>query len=124
VKLPTQVTGSAGGQTFGRDGWLSVVLVNAVERATCRPVEIMPAPSLIGCLGRVTASGSIRPGRVGEVMLSIGGGVQAFLAREERLPEIVAAAAGAFSKVRQPDGPERRPGHGRADEPDDAARLP
>lgn len=47
-----------------------------------RAVETMPAPSLIGCLGRVTASGSIRPGKVGEVMLSIGGGVQAFLARD------------------------------------------
>jgi hypothetical protein len=42
----------------------------------------MPDPSLIGCLGRVTPTGAIRPGRVGEVMLAVGGGVQAYLARD------------------------------------------
>jgi len=42
----------------------------------------MDAPSLIGSVGRVTASGSIQRGRVGEVMVEIGGGVQAFLARD------------------------------------------
>ena len=43
----------------------------------------MPASdSPIGCHGRVTASGAIRPGRVGEVMVSIRGGVEAFLARD------------------------------------------
>ena len=43
----------------------------------------MPAgDSPIGCYGRVTASGAIRPGRVGEVMVSIRGGVEAFLARD------------------------------------------
>jgi hypothetical protein len=42
----------------------------------------MRASSLIGCLGRVTASGSIRPGKVGEVMLSVGGGVQAYMAHD------------------------------------------
>jgi hypothetical protein len=30
----------------------------------------------------VTASGAIRPGRVGEVMVSIRGGVESFLARD------------------------------------------
>jgi hypothetical protein len=54
--------------------------VNCADRATLLAFEMMSSPSLIGCLGRVTASGSIRPGRVGEVMLSNGGGVQAFLA--------------------------------------------
>jgi hypothetical protein len=38
--------------------------------------------SPIGCIGRVTSSGAIRPGRTGEVMVSIRGGVEAFLARD------------------------------------------
>jgi hypothetical protein len=38
--------------------------------------------SPIGCLGRVTRHGAIRPGRTGEVMVAIGGGVQAFMARD------------------------------------------
>lgn len=38
--------------------------------------------SPIGCFGRVTRHGAIRPGRTGEVMVQIGGGVQAFLARD------------------------------------------
>jgi hypothetical protein len=38
--------------------------------------------SPIGCHGRVTASGAIRPGRIGEVMISIRGGVESFLARD------------------------------------------
>jgi hypothetical protein len=38
--------------------------------------------SPVGCYGRVTASGAIRPGRVGEVMVSIRGGVESFLARD------------------------------------------
>ena len=38
--------------------------------------------SPIGCVGRVTSSGAIRPGRVGEVMVAIRGGVEAFLARD------------------------------------------
>ena len=38
--------------------------------------------SPIGCIGRVTRHGAIRAGRVGEVMVAIGGGVQAFLARD------------------------------------------
>jgi hypothetical protein len=43
----------------------------------------MPAStSPIGSHGRVTASGAIRPGRVGEVMVAIRGGVEAFLARD------------------------------------------
>jgi hypothetical protein len=36
----------------------------------------------IGCSGRVTASGIIRPGQTGEVMVAVDGGVQAFLARD------------------------------------------
>jgi hypothetical protein len=43
----------------------------------------MPAStSPIGSHGRVTASGAIRPGRVGEVMVAIRGGVEAFLSRD------------------------------------------
>ena len=38
--------------------------------------------SPIGCVGRVTSSGAIRPGRVGEVMVAIRGGVEAFFARD------------------------------------------
>ncbi len=38
--------------------------------------------SAIGCQGRVTSTGEIRPGRVGEVMVAIRGGVEAFLARD------------------------------------------
>jgi hypothetical protein len=36
----------------------------------------------VGSHGRVTGSGAIRPGRVGEVMVSIRGGVESFLARD------------------------------------------
>jgi hypothetical protein len=36
----------------------------------------------IGCVGRVTRHGAIRPGRVGEVMVAMGGGVQAYLAHD------------------------------------------
>jgi hypothetical protein len=42
------------------------------------PVGVDDSP--VGCLGRVTASGAIRPGRIGEVMVAIRGGVEAFLA--------------------------------------------
>lgn len=38
--------------------------------------------SPIGCTGRVTRQGAIRPGRVGEVLVEIRGGVEAFLARD------------------------------------------
>jgi hypothetical protein len=38
--------------------------------------------SPIGCVGRVTAAGAIRPGRLGEVMVAIRGGVEAFLAKD------------------------------------------
>jgi len=38
--------------------------------------------SPIGCVGRVTSAGAIRPGRTGEVMVAIRGGVEAFLARD------------------------------------------
>ena len=36
----------------------------------------------MGCHGRVTSTGGIRPGRTGEVMVAIRGGVEAFLARD------------------------------------------
>jgi hypothetical protein len=36
----------------------------------------------IGCHGRVTGTGAIAPGRTGEVMVAMDGGVQAFLARD------------------------------------------
>ena len=38
--------------------------------------------SPIGCYGRVTSAGAIRPGRLGEVMVAIRGGVEAFLAKD------------------------------------------
>ena len=38
--------------------------------------------SPIGCRGRVTSTGGIRPGRTGEVMVAIRGGVEAFLAKD------------------------------------------
>ena len=38
--------------------------------------------SPVGCRGRVTSTGAIRPGRTGEVMVAIRGGVEAFLARD------------------------------------------
>lgn len=38
--------------------------------------------SPIGCCGRVTSAGAIRPGRLGEVMVAIRGGVEAFLAKD------------------------------------------
>jgi hypothetical protein len=38
--------------------------------------------SPVGHQGRVTGSGAIRPGRLGEVMISIRGGVEAFMARD------------------------------------------
>ena len=38
--------------------------------------------SVVGCHGRVTRHGGIAPGRLGEVMVAVGGGVQAFLARD------------------------------------------
>ena len=39
-------------------------------------------PSPVGCHGRVTCTGGITPGRTGEVMVAIRGGVEAFLARD------------------------------------------
>jgi hypothetical protein len=38
--------------------------------------------SPVGCYGRVSSSGAIRPGRLGEVMIAIRGGVEAFLAKD------------------------------------------
>jgi hypothetical protein len=38
--------------------------------------------SPIGCRGRITSTGAIQSGRTGEVMVSIRGGVEAFLARD------------------------------------------
>jgi hypothetical protein len=40
------------------------------------------AESPIGARGRVTSTGAIRPGRTGEVMVAIRGGVEAFMARD------------------------------------------
>ena len=55
----------------------------------------MPADtSPIGCYGRVTSTGAIRRGKVGEVMVSIRGGVEAFLARDADGGEI-----GAYEEV-------------------------
>jgi hypothetical protein len=38
--------------------------------------------SPIGRFGRVSRHGAIRPGRTGEVLIQMGGGVQAFMARD------------------------------------------
>jgi hypothetical protein len=38
--------------------------------------------SPIGCPGRVTRAGAIRPGRVGEVMVEVAGAMQAYLAHD------------------------------------------
>lgn len=38
--------------------------------------------SVVGCHGRITRHGAIAPGRLGEVMVEVGGGAQAFLARD------------------------------------------
>ena len=38
--------------------------------------------SPIGAVGRVSRAGAIRPGRVGEVLVEIRGGVEAFLAED------------------------------------------
>jgi len=42
----------------------------------------MTTPSPVGCHGRVTSTGAIRSGRTGEVMVAVGGGVQAYMARD------------------------------------------
>ncbi len=36
----------------------------------------------VGCVGRVSRSGAIRPGRTGEVLVTVRGGVEAYLARD------------------------------------------
>ena len=38
--------------------------------------------SPVWCYGRITSAGAIRPGHLGEVMVSIRGGVEAFLAKD------------------------------------------
>ena len=50
--------------------------------------------SPIGCRGRVTSTGEIKPGRTGEVMVSIRGGVEAFLARD-----VDGGSIGAYTEV-------------------------
>jgi hypothetical protein len=50
----------------------------------------MSGDSPIGARGRVTSTGAIRPGRTGEVMVAVGGGVQAYLARDADGGEIPA----------------------------------
>ena len=44
--------------------------------------------SPVGCHGRVTSTEGITPGRTGEVMVAIRGGVEAFLARDANGGEI------------------------------------
>jgi len=36
----------------------------------------------IGCVGRISLAGAIRPGRTGEVLVHVRGGVEAYLARD------------------------------------------
>lgn len=36
----------------------------------------------IGCTGRISRAGAIRPGRTGEVLVAVRGGVEAYLARD------------------------------------------
>ena len=51
--------------------------------ASVTSLSEMPASeSPVGCYGRVTSSGAIRPGKLGEVMVAIRGGVEAFLAKD------------------------------------------
>ena len=38
--------------------------------------------SPVGCVGRVSKQGAIRPGRLGEVLVAIRGGMESFLAQE------------------------------------------
>lgn len=38
--------------------------------------------SPIGCVGRVSKQGAIRPGRLGEVLVAIRGGMESFLAQD------------------------------------------
>jgi hypothetical protein len=38
--------------------------------------------SPVGCVGRVSKQGAIRPGRLGEVLVAIRGGVESFLAQD------------------------------------------
>jgi hypothetical protein len=54
----------------------------------------MSGDSPIGARGRVTSTGAIRQGRTGEVMVAVGGGVQAYLARDVDGGEI-----GAYEEV-------------------------
>ena len=66
--------------------------------------------SPVGARGRVTSQGAIRPGRTGEVMVAIRGGVEAFLARDvdggsiEPYAEVVVVEYEASAaRVREPD---------------------
>ena len=38
--------------------------------------------SPVGCVGRVSKQGAIRPGRLGEVLVTIRGGMESFLAQD------------------------------------------
>ena len=38
--------------------------------------------SPVGCVGRVSKQGAIRPGRLGEVLVSIRGGMESYLAQD------------------------------------------
>ena len=44
----------------------------------------------IGCVGRIYRTGAIRPGRTGEVLVTVRGGVEGYLARDADGGEIEA----------------------------------
>ena len=69
---------------------------------------------LVGCHGRLTRHGGIEPGRLGEVMIAVDGGVQAFLARDAdggRIPPLTEVAVvdrvGARTLIVTPLYPEK-----------------
>jgi hypothetical protein len=47
-----------------------------------RPMDGSPSDSPVGCYGRVTSGGAIRPGQVGEVMIALHGAVEAYQAKD------------------------------------------
>lgn len=54
----------------------------ASAHATRQSDGLSARESPVGCWGRVTRTGAIRPGQFGEVMISIRGGVEAFYATD------------------------------------------
>ena len=61
--------------------WAPPVIVRSAPYASAAHCRI-ELTSPVGCHGRVTSTGGIGPGRTGEVMVAIRGGVEAFLARD------------------------------------------